>query len=186
MSNIEKYAADAKKKKETKNKEKAKVARELKKKKETAAEEKRLKKATEEAEKKAKLKNSENENAEDKPKRRRRTKAEIEADKAAREQKKRLKTMERENDKSFKEKKVKKIKQTFSVYDCFYETSTLVYRVIDADGNFNDIVREFRFPITFNKAYKINNRTKYDGQTYVIKDIILNEKDLVFQVEIAV
>ena len=98
--------------------------------------------------------------------------------------KSRSRKVEVENDDSIKKIKVpKKIKQTFKEENGCYVTNRVVFRIRE-DNTDTDVLKTFTTDITFNKN-KVGQKTKHpDGIFRKITDVILNEKNLTFVVEI--
>lgn len=91
---------------------------------------------------------------------------------------------ERDIDNKIKPKKVKKIKHTFvDNLEGFYFTSKIVLRIRNED-EFSDFKREYENEITINKNNKIGGKTYFNGVHYTITDVITNEEDLVYVLEI--
>lgn len=86
-----------------------------------------------------------------------------------------------ETDTNARNKKKKRIHQTFIEDFSTYETDKVVFRIMFDDQQYKDIVKHYPTTIRFSKYGKIGCKTKMiTGEWMEFIDIITDQKDLIF------
>lgn len=86
-----------------------------------------------------------------------------------------------ETDTNARNKRKKKIHQTFIEDFSTYETDKVIYRIMFGENQYKDIIKNYPTSLRFNKFGKIGCKTKMiTGEWMEFIDIITDQKDLIF------
>ena len=74
-------------------------------------------------------------------------------------------------------------KKYFEDYGFQYVASKIIFRIMNEDGTYEDVYKEFEIDVTFNAYGKVNSVMIFQEKKYKITEVITTESYLTFVIE---